>query len=118
MAIISKKYVKAADDPFDDMGFEDEEMEEETPAEGEPEEEMTEEDEEREFFEDFEDDDIDIDTDNNISDHYIAECDHCHGVFISSVMLSDERIESISGVCPLCEHESDQLLKWVIKDVK
>ena len=67
---------------------------------------------------DIEKDDIDIETDNNITDHYIAECDNCHGVFISSVILSDQELEKVSGVCPLCDKESDQYLKWIIKDVK
>lgn len=62
-------------------------------------------------------DEIVIEIDNNISDHYIAECDYCHGVFISAVVSSDQEVESINGVCPLCNHESVQSLKWVIKAV-
>lgn len=65
---------------------------------------------------DFEEDDVDIDTNNNITDHYIAECDSCHGVFISAVIKSDQEIDKITGICPLCEKETDQYLKWVIKD--
>lgn len=63
-------------------------------------------------------DDINIETDNNIANHYIAECDYCHGIFISPVILSDADVKSIYGICPICEHESDQFLKWIIKDVK
>ena len=63
-------------------------------------------------------DDVSIDTDNNIDNHYIAECDHCHGVFISAVVLSDQTVDHISGICPLCEKESDQYLKWVIKPIE
>lgn len=66
---------------------------------------------------DFQEDNVNIEMDNNIDGHYIAECDRCHGVFISAVIESDQEVEKISGVCPLCEKESDQYLKWVIKSV-
>lgn len=66
---------------------------------------------------DIDEDDVDIDTENNIADHYIAECDRCHAVFISAVMESDQDIDKISGICPICGKESDQYLRWVIKDV-
>lgn len=59
-----------------------------------------------------------IDTDNNISGHFIAECSVCKGIFISAVTESDQKIELISGTCPLCEKETDQYLKWVIHDVE
>lgn len=60
-------------------------------------------------------DDVSIEIDNNIVDHYIAECDRCHGIFISAMVESDQKVEKISGTCPLCEKESDQYLKWVVK---
>lgn len=60
---------------------------------------------------------VTIDTDNNIAEHYIAECNRCQGIFISAVLQSDQAVEFISGICPLCEKESDQYLKWVIKSV-
>lgn len=66
----------------------------------------------------IEEDDINIDMDNNIAGHYIAECDGCHGVFISATLESDQEVEKVSGVCPLCNKETDQYLKWVIVDVK
>lgn len=59
-----------------------------------------------------------IEIDNNISGHYIAECDNCHGIFISALMESDQKVDSISGICPLCEKESDALIKWIVKDVE
>lgn len=62
-------------------------------------------------------DDPTIDTDNNIANHYIAECDTCHGLFISAVIESDQEVEKISGVCPICGKETDQLLRWVIHEV-
>lgn len=65
---------------------------------------------------DIEEDDDSIEVDNNIANHYIAECDRCHGIFISAVVVSDQEVESVSGICPLCGKESEQLLKWVIKD--
>ena len=69
-------------------------------------------------LEDVRQDDPTIEIDNNIAGHYIAECERCHGVFISSVVESDQEIESISGICPLCDHESTQWLNWVVVDVK
>lgn len=63
-------------------------------------------------------DDINIDINNNIDNHYIAECEKCHGIFISSLIASDPRVESIHGVCPLCDKESDQYLKWIVEAVE
>lgn len=68
-------------------------------------------------LQDFEEDNVDIDIENNIGDHFIAECEKCHGVFITSVVESDQEIEKISGTCPLCDEECDQYLKWVIKEL-
>ena len=56
-----------------------------------------------------------IDVDNNIENHYIAECESCHGIFISAVVESDQKVQKISGICPLCEKEADQYLNWVIR---
>lgn len=67
---------------------------------------------------DYEEDDPSVNCENNIDDHYIAECEKCHGIFIASVVESDQEISSISGECPLCGDETDQLLKWVIKSVE
>ena len=61
---------------------------------------------------------VSIDINNNITNHYIAECDKCHGVFIYAVIESEQEIDHVSGVCPLCNKESDQYLKWIIKDNK
>ena len=57
---------------------------------------------------------VDIELNNNIADHYIAECSVCHGVFISAVVKSDAEIDNVHGICPLCNREADQLLKWLI----
>lgn len=67
---------------------------------------------------DIDEDDVDIEIDNNIAGHYIAECDRCHGIFISAMVESDQDVTKISGICPLCDKESDQYLKWVVHDVK
>lgn len=63
-------------------------------------------------------DDIDIDIENNIDNHYIAECERCHGIFISSVVESDQQLEKIHGTCPLCDRDTDQYLKWTVKKVE
>ena len=110
------------DDPFADMGFDDE-PESDVPMTDSDNmadsiDEMSDTlDDLNDALKDFDEDDIDIETENNISDHYIAECEKCHGVFIAAVIESDQEIEKISGVCPLCDEECDQYLKWVIKEL-
>lgn len=69
-------------------------------------------------IDDVQEDDVNIQVENNISDHYIAECERCHGIFISSVIRSEQPLEKISGTCPLCDRQTDQYLKWVVKYVK
>lgn len=58
-----------------------------------------------------------LDTENNIQDHYIAECCRCHEIFISAVVESDSPIESIEGECPCCHEQTKQELKWIVRDV-
>jgi hypothetical protein len=60
---------------------------------------------------------INIDIENNISGHYIAECDKCKGIFISATVQSDQAVESVTGECPLCGEETEQYLKWVVTPV-
>ena len=67
---------------------------------------------------DVHEDDTNIEIDNNISGHYIAECERCHGIFISAVTESDQAVKKITGICPLCDKETDQYLKWVVKDIE
>lgn len=67
-------------------------------------------------IDDMEEDDVEISVNNNIADHYIAECSRCKGIFISAVVESDQDIEFVSGVCPLCRRETEQSLKWIIKN--
>lgn len=64
---------------------------------------------------DIQEDDAAIDVDNNISEHLIAECENCKGIFISAMIASDQEIDSINGVCPLCNKETTQILKWIVK---
>ena len=56
-----------------------------------------------------------IEVDNNIFDHLIAECQNCHGIFISAMIASDQAVESINGVCPLCSKETEQFFIGIIK---
>ena len=108
-----KKYVKAAEDDFDDL-----DIEEVDDADGimdaidnvaDNVEEL------QDSVDDIKEDEIDIAINNNIADHYIAECERCGGVFISAVVESDQAIDHVSGRCPLCGRDTDQYLKWVIK---
>ena len=126
VSIVSSTSIMAAedDDPFSDMGFDESEGDDATISVDDDEsvednlDDMADTlDDINDALEDFEEDDIDIETENNISDHYIAECEKCHGVFIASVIESDQEIEKISGTCPLCDEECDQYLKWVIKEL-
>lgn len=64
---------------------------------------------------DVEEDDVDIEIENNIDNHFIAECDSCHGIFISALVETDQEVEMISGTCPICGKDTDQYLKWIIK---
>lgn len=57
-----------------------------------------------------------IEIDNNIDNHLIAECQNCHGIFISAMIASDQPVESINGVCPLCNKNTEQFLKWIVKE--
>lgn len=69
-------------------------------------------------MDDVQEDDVCIDIDNNISNHYVAECEKCKGIFISSVVETDQKLDKIHGSCPLCDKETDQYLKWIIKDIE
>lgn len=67
--------------------------------------------------EDIEPDDPNIPTDNNIANHYIVECDRCQGIFISALTESEQEVKKISGTCPLCGKETDQYIKWIVRDI-
>lgn len=109
---ITKRPILAADD-FDDediFNTEDESNNEEFVEE----EEIDEDTEPKEA--NIQEDDPDIDVDNNIQNHLIAECDNCKGIFISAMIASEQDIESINGICPLCNKDTTQTLKWIIKE--
>ena len=74
-----------------------------------------EEQEEYDMGEDGEQDASTIDVDNNIFNHLIAECENCKGIFISAMIGSDQAVESINGVCPLCNKETEQTFIGIIK---
>lgn len=62
-------------------------------------------------------DDESIEVENNIEDHYIAECDKCKGIFISAVKETEQPVEFVHGTCPLCQEETDQNIKWVVRAI-
>lgn len=108
--MITKKKIYAADDPF---GYEDGEALVDTIDD------LSDSvDDLQDSVDDFkEQDDINIDIENNISDHFIAECESCGGIFISAVIESDNNADSITGECPICGKETTQELKWIIKSI-
>lgn len=65
-------------------------------------------------LDDVQEDDPSLEADNNIEGHFIAECEFCHDIFVSAVIESDQEIDHVSGICPLCGKEGNQYLKWVI----
>ena len=69
----------------------------------------------QDVVEEVSEDNPEIEVDNNIANHFIAECDNCHGIFISAMVETDQDVKSVTGICPLCDKESDQILKWIIK---
>ena len=114
-----KKKITAADNVFDDLGdapgyeadaaLEEDAISDQLDAIEDNLEDV------QDVVEDVEEDDVRIDVDNNIVNHLIAECENCKGVFISAMIASDQEVESISGVCPLCGKDTTQQLKWIIK---
>lgn len=118
----SASKIYAADDDFDagfedpdegfDEGFEDEDAISDTIDDVQD----TLEDV-QDTLEDVNEDDPNIETENNIDGHYIAECEKCHGIFISAIVESDQEMTSIHGTCPLCDKETEQYLKWIVRKV-
>lgn len=112
----AKRYVRAAEEDFDD--FEDvEEFGADDSLTDAIDDVADNVEDLQDTIDDFEEDDVEISINNNIADHYIAECDRCNGVFISAVVDSDQVIDHVSGTCPLCGRDTDQYLKWVIRSV-
>ena len=69
----------------------------------------------QDVVEEVSEDNPEIEVDNNIANHFIAECDNCHNVFISAMVETDQDVKSVTGICPICDTESEQVLKWIIK---
>ena len=107
--VAASKYIKAADDEYDEYDDADGIVDAIDDVADNIE-------EIQDDISDISEDPVDIALNNNIANHYIAECDKCQGVFISAVIESDQDIEYVSGVCPLCSKESNQYLKWIIRD--
>ena len=113
----TKKIMAAERDPEDDFNNEDIDLEDEE-ADGimDAIDSVADDVEDiQDSIDDMDEDDVEIAINNNIADHYIAECDKCGGVFISAVVESNQEIDFVSGICPLCNKETDQHLKWIIK---
>lgn len=115
----AKRYVRAAEE--DEFNFDDEDLDEFSDKESDGL--MDAINDVADNVEDLQDtmdeiseDEAEIAMNNNIADHFIAECDRCNGIFISAVVDSDQVIDHVSGICPLCGKETDQYLKWVIRD--
>ena len=107
---VSKKKIMAADNVFDDPSLFDgpsldndpDEVVDDAVAENE------------DMGEEGMQDGSTIEVDNNIFYHLIAECQNCHGIFISAMVESDQATESINGVCPLCSKNTEQFFIGVI----
>lgn len=105
--VTAKKNVFAAENVFEDEpGFEGPNLENDPVEDAEVDEDMG---------EDGQQDGSTIEIDNNIFQHLIAECQNCHGIFISAMIASDQDVESINGVCPLCSKETEQFFIGIIK---
>lgn len=114
--------ITAADDDIDIPGFDDEAGEDvpevdDSEFSSDIDDLSAQVDEIQDNLDDMVEDQPSIEIDNNISNHYIAECDSCHGIFISALIESDQKVDRISGTCPLCEKECDSIIKWVVKDI-
>lgn len=109
----AKRYIKAAEEDEDFM----DDFDEDTDGIMDAVDEVADNIEDiQDTIDDVDEDEVEIAINNNIADHFIAECDACNGIFISAVVDSDQVIDHVSGICPLCGKETDQYLKWIIKD--
>ena len=108
----AKRYVRAAEED-EDFGFGDEDAEGMMDAIDDVSDQI---EDIQDSLDDIDEDEVDIAANNNIADHYIAECQRCQGIFISAVLESDQEIDHITGICPLCGKETDQYLKWIIRE--
>ena len=110
----SNKYIKAADEDFD--SFDDMDIDDDSDGIMDAIDDVADNVEElQDSLDDIKEDEVEIAINNNIADHFIAECNRCNGIFISAVVDSDQVIDHVTGICPLCGRETEQYLKWIIK---
>lgn len=123
--IISKTDILAADDDADDPSMDDgfdadpdfDAMDEDASMDDTLDSMADDIEDLQDAVDEVQEDDPSIDIDNNISDHYIVECDRCKGIFISAVIESDQQVRKVTGTCPLCGKETEQLVKWIVRDI-
>ena len=114
----NRSHIFAAEDEQDKMDFNQDDFSSDYDTFNDTMDELSDQiDELQDSIDTIEPDSPNIEIDNNITNHYIAECDICHGVFISALVESSQEVEAISGICPICDKESEQYLKWIIRDI-
>lgn len=113
--ITASKRIVAADEDFEDDVIEDDLLDDDDGLEDSVDDLADQVEDLQDVFEGIDEDDPNIEIDNNIEGKYIAECDRCKGIFISAIPESDVYMDHIHGTCPLCEHETDQYLNWVVR---
>lgn len=112
-----KKKIFASDEDFDDLDFSGEIDDVEDGFQDTLDDVADTLDDVQDTLEEDKEDETTIEIENNIDDHYVAECEKCKGIFISAVVASDQDVSKVTGECPLCKEESDQYLKWVVRKV-
>ena len=114
--LVSKKYIKAADDEELEEDFDIDDYDADTDGLMDAIDDVADNVEDlQDSLDDIKEDEVEIAINNNIADHFIAECERCNGIFISAVVDSDQVIDHVTGTCPLCGRETEQYLKWIIK---
>lgn len=113
--ITASTRIVAADEDFEEGVSDDELLDEEGGLEDSVDDLADQVEDLQDVFDGIDEDDPNIEIDNNIEGKYIAECDRCKGIFISAIPESDVYMDHIHGTCPLCEHETDQYLNWVVR---
>ena len=112
---VSNRYIKAADEELEEE-FDIDEYDDDTDGLMDAIDDVADNVEDlQDSLDDIKEDEVEIAINNNIADHFIAECERCNGIFISAVVDSDQVIDHVTGTCPLCGRETEQYLKWIIK---
>lgn len=113
--ITASERIVAADEDFEDDVIEDDLLDDDNGLEDSVDDLADQVEDLQDAFDGIDEDDPNIEIDNNIEGKYIAECDRCKGIFISAIPESDVYMDHIHGTCPLCEHETDQYLNWIVR---